>query len=115
MKSFFSALFLTVSISIGFAFTEFSTLTCTAPQNVATTLNSGGDISFDWDDCTGSCTEYKVKYVRQGDQYTSSEYTTSVSSFSFTGLTTGTYDFYFYTVCGTQVSPFITIEENILN
>ena len=85
------------------------------PQNVAATSISGGDISFDWDDCTGGCTGYKVKYVWQEDLYASPEFTTSNSSYSFSGLPTGTYDFYFSTVCEGTVSSFIGIEEQIVN
>lgn len=115
MKKLFSALLLTVSITIGFSFTPNYLTTCTAPQNVAITSINGGDISFDWDNCTGGCTEYKVKFYRYEDSYSSGTYLTSNSAFSFSNLPDGTYDFYFATVCDGQASSFIIIEETISN
>jgi hypothetical protein len=115
MKKLFSALLLSVSITIGFSFTPIYFTTCTAPQNVAVTSLNGGNISFDWDDCMGGCTQYLLKYYRQEDSYSSGNHLTSSSTFSFSNLPDGTYDFYFATVCDGQISPFIIVEENISN
>ncbi len=115
MKNYFSALVLFVSLIIGQAFTTTAPLVCNTPQNVSTTSIDQGDISFDWDDCSGGCTEYKLKYYREEDSFGSEEYTASNSSFSFINLPTGSYKFYFATDCSGQISSFIIIEENIVN
>ncbi len=113
MKNYFSAIVLFATLFIGQAFTSPEKVVCNTPQNASTVSINQGDISFDWDDCLGGCTEFKVKYFRENDSYWSSEFNTSISSYSFTGLPSGTYNFYFATVCGGQASSFIIIEETI--
>ena len=83
--------------------------TCDAPTNVTVTAKFSSSISFDWDGPDGST--YEVYYVRQSDGYTSPVYSTSSSDYAYSGLSAGTYDFYFRTDCGTEMSEIIGIEE----
>ena len=80
------------------------------PPNVALTNQFTGAASFDWDDC-GCGGEYHVFYRTNGQ--TSPEYVTGNSEITISGLTTGTYQFYFYTVCGGESSSII-VEEVIM-
>ena len=57
---------------------------------------------------------YVVFYVRQDDNYTSSQTTTSNTSITYSGLPSGKYNFYIATVCGSTLSDFIVIEDLIL-
>ncbi|MEO1258841.1 MAG: fibronectin type III domain-containing protein [Bacteroidota bacterium] len=114
MKSFF-IFFLSFCFTVILAEPVNLLIECSAPQNVAATSINAGNISFDWDDCSGGCTEYKVKYHREEDSYSSSEFTTSSSAFSFSNLPDGTYDFYFSTVCGGDASSLIIIEEIVID
>ena len=114
MKSFF-IVFLSFCFTILFAKPADFFKVCASPQNVAVTSLNVGNVSFDWDDCSGGCTEYKVNYTRREDSYTSSDFITANSAISFSSLTDGTYDFYFYTVCGSQTSSFIVVEEIIMD
>ena len=115
MKRLFSCIIFTLTFIIGYSFHSQLSLECTAPQNVNTASILGGNISFDWDNCTGSCTEYAIYYVREEGSYYSPEFTTSSSDISFSNLEDGTYDFYFVTVCGSERSAAIVIEEFISN
>ena len=112
-KTIFLILF-AFALTFSFANETEDEVTCNPPANVTTVAQSAGSVSFDWDDCTGGCTEYKVWYVRQDDGYTSNKVTTSASDISFSGLADGTYDFYFATVCAGGVSSIIGVEELIL-
>lgn len=85
--------------------------TCPSP-NVSVTQQSGG-FSFSWD-AVGGASGYKVWYRRHEDNYTSSPVSTGSTSISFTTLPAGTYDFYFQTVCGTDSSPYIVVDDLII-
>ena len=107
---FFFALF----IPVFFAFTtpqnEGMSGGCPPPANVTLIAQSSGAAVFDWDDC--SCGgNYHVYFSRNG--HPGSEYLTSVSGINFSGLATGTYQFYFYTECGGETSSII-VEEIII-
>ena len=83
-----------------------ATLTCLPPE-VSVTNHSSGSASFAWDTVDGAI-EYKIYYTRQEDVYTSSPVMTGGTSFTFSNLPAGTYDFYFYTVCeGGSSSGFV--------
>ena len=86
-------------------------MTCPAPSNLAhsTAPNS---VSFDWDDCGCGETEYQVYYVKNGS--TSQTYATTNSDIAFANLESGSYEFYFYTVCGEAVSNIIMEDVIIL-
>lgn len=71
-------------------------VSCPAP-NVSITSQSSGSISFAWDAVSGA-TGYKVWYIRNGADG-SQEYGTSNTTFNFSNLPSGSYDFYFETVC----------------
>lgn len=83
---------------------------CPPPANVTETGKTSSSISFDWDDVAGST--FLVYYTR--DDYTSSVFTASVSNFTFSGLPAGTYDFYFQTDCGAEMSEIIGITDVIV-
>lgn len=85
---------------------------CPAPQ-VSVTGLSTGSASFSWN-VVNEASEYVVFYVRQADQYTSQQTYTPNTSITFSGLPTGVYDFYFATVCGSEVSSYIIIEDLII-
>ena len=107
---FFLALFL--PFTFGFSMPEVENLTtCSDPANVSVVSKTSSSISFDWDDCGCGQTEYRVYYV-QGE-YVSPESSTTSSSFTYTGLSAGTYSFYFYTVCGAEVSGFVVLEDTL--
>ena len=90
-----------------------TTTSCPAPANVSKVFSASSSISYDWDDCTGGCLRYEVRYVRLADGYTSSWYSTSVSNFTFSGLASGDYQFLFKTVCIGGASEALIIEDII--
>ena len=107
-----SILFLSFSFSFFMIFSNLQAATwtsCLQPQNVQKTAQTTSTVSFDWDDCECIPTEYRVYYVVNGNA--SQEFAVTSSDFTFTGLSAGTYDFYFYTVCGTQQSAAIIITD----
>ena len=80
---------------------------CRAPLHPTLTSQYGGSATFEWDDC--SCGgNYHVYYTKNGQ--TSAEYVTGNAEITVNGLTTGTYQFHFYTECGTEVSSIIVVE-----
>lgn len=87
--------------------------TCPAPENVSITAKTSGSISFDWDAVGGG--SYLVYYVRQDDDYISPTYSTTNSEYSFSGLSAGTYDFFFVTDCGSELSGGVGIEDIPIN
>lgn len=115
MKNVFFIFALLVSFFIGAAFVAVPVDNCPSPQNVSVISKIGGNIHFDWEDCSGGCDGYVVKYVRQEDGFASSLLNTDVSSCAFNNLITGTYNFYFAVQCGGQVSSFIIVQETIIN
>ncbi len=86
-----------------------ATVTCLPPEANVTNHGSGS-ASFAWDAVDGA-TEYKIYYTRQEDVYTSSPVTTGGTSFTFSNLPAGTYDFYFCTVCGGGSSSNFVIDD----
>src|SRR5690606_38217555 len=98
-----------LSCSFGFSNPNSTALaSCPAPTNLTKTFQSTSSVGFDWDDCGCSPTEYRAYFVRGGQA--SPEYSTTDSNITFSGLSAGTYQFHFYTVCGGVVSSII-IEE----
>ncbi len=85
---------------------------CPEPQ-VNVTSQSGGSASFAWNAVNGA-PEYVVFCIKQGDNYPSREVYTYNISITLSGLPSGTYDFYFATVCGTEFSEFIIVEDLVL-
>ncbi len=73
--------------------------TCGTPTNVHKTGSTLTTATFAWDAVSGA-SGYKVKYVRQSDNYASPEWTTSSLTYTFTNLTAGRYYFYFAADCG---------------
>ncbi len=110
-----SFLLLFFPLMFAFSYPENPDTSCSAPTNVQVTAKSSGSVTFDWDDYDGNPNGYKVKYLRQSDGYTSPEYFTGTSDFTFSSLPAGRYTFYFKTDCGGEVSGIIIIEDLIIN
>lgn len=81
---------------------------CPALTNLSLVAQTDSSVSFDWDDCGCDLTEYRAYFVRGGQS--STEYPTTSSNITFSGLSAGTYQFCFYTVCGGVVSSIIVDE-----
>lgn len=88
-------------------------VTCPAP-NVSITEQTLTSIHFAWDQVSGGAV-YKVWYVRQEDNYTSSQISTCSGSISFTNLPAGTYDFHFVTVCTGETSTNYVVEDILMD
>ena len=72
----------------------------TCPEPVPTVANqSSSSVDFDWSSILGA-DGYEVRYVRESDGYTSNWSYTAATSISYTGLSAGTYEFQFRSVCG---------------
>ena len=101
-----------------FAFTTMdkveTLVTCDDPENVAETAHTVTDISFSWDTCNCDETSYKVYYWKKGEASPGPDNFTTNTSYPFTGLSTGTYNFYFQTICGSETSGFVIIEDIIM-
>ena len=119
MKTLFFLFVFLLSTTIGFSTPDQSArrvkpeqaLNCPLTTNVAITSQTSNSISFDWDDCGVSFTEYRVYYVKDGQK--SREYATQDSEFFISGLSAGTYQFHFYTIYGISSSAII-IEDVIM-
>jgi len=105
-------LVLLIPILSGFTNPALVKLTCPGPQ-VSVTGHSTGSASFSWNAVSGA-SEYVVFYIRQSDHYTSAQIHTHNTSISYSGLPAGTYNFYFATVCGSELSEIIIIEDLVV-
>lgn len=101
---------LTLSFSFANSISDF--IACDQPVNLVKTGNASGSIAFSWSGMD-TCDGYEVQYERLSDGYTSAWQYTSNSAFTFSGLASGTYKFRFRSVCGSQVSSFIVVEDQI--
>ncbi len=106
------ALVLLIPIVSGFTNLPAVETNCPGPQAFVTSQSTGA-ASFSWN-AVSEASEYVVYFVRQGDNYTSSQIYTSNTSISFSGLPSGTYNFYFATVCGNGSSGIIIIEDLVM-
>lgn len=106
------ALVLLIPIVSGFTNPPAIETNCPGPQAFVTS-QSTGSASFSWSAISGA-SGYVVYFVRQGDNYTSQQINTSNTSISFSGLPSGTYTFYFATVCGNGPSGIIIIEDLVM-
>ncbi len=100
----FSGLLCIVAILLGSATSGFTASakpgtpsSCSSPT-VAVTGQTANSVSFSWGAVSGA-TGYKVWYVRLNDNTTSEQFSTGNTHFSFSGLASGTYNFYFVTEC----------------
>ncbi|MCB0522472.1 MAG: fibronectin type III domain-containing protein [Lewinellaceae bacterium] len=109
-----SLFFFVLAITTCLAFTNAANAQldgCPAPANLTVTAQDDGSVSFDWDDCGCSSPVYRVYYENNG--FSGPVYSTGSSSITVSGLSAGTYRFYFYTVCGEGMSSII-IEDIII-
>ncbi|MEO1260631.1 MAG: hypothetical protein AAFZ15_17675 [Bacteroidota bacterium] len=84
--------------------------TCTEPAPQLNQPNSN-TVTFNWQAVLGA-SGYEVKYA--SGSYKSPVYFTTGTSITFSELSSGTYNFYFRTVCGKQTSDWIITEDLIL-
>lgn len=103
-----------ISMLLMFSVPDSTENTCPTPSNVQVYEADPGLI-FDWDDCNCSYTTYKIKYYRQADNHMSPDYSTGNSNYTFSSLPNGIYDIYIWTVCGSEVSDAIIIEDLVNN
>ena len=98
---------LLLSGATGFTSTpDFRPLSCII-ENLQRTGPSQGAVYYSWSAVSGAST-YKVYYVRLSDGYTIPTYTISATSIDFSGLSAGSYKYYFAPVCGSEPLEFIT-------
>jgi hypothetical protein len=86
--------------------------TCPTVSNLQTTVRTASSLAFTWDG-SGSGAQYKVWYVRHADSHFSGYFYPSGASYHFTGLSAGSYTFYFQTLCGEETSEYIGVEDTI--
>jgi len=109
MINFLISMFLVLPVSSGLE------TTCPSPTNVHVVSKNGGTITFDWNDCGCVLNDYKVKFTRISDSYTSPEYSAGTSDYTYSSLPSGSYVFYFWTECESESSEAIVIEDVIEN
>lgn len=114
MKKFLFLLLLALATTSGLTSFKELDMTCIAPSRIEITSHTSTSISFAWTGCT-NCTsaQYIVWYSKNGEDYTSSQHSTSSTNYTFNNLPAGTYKFYFQTDCGDSVSDVIGTEDII--
>lgn len=105
-------LVLLIPIVSGSAYPSVIESTCPGPQ-VSVTSQSTGSVSFSWNAESGA-SEYVVFYIRQDDNHTSQQIYTGNTSITYSGLPSGTYNFYFARICGSELSEIIIIDDLVI-
>lgn len=83
------------------------------PPIPSITSQGSGSISFAWDAVEGAIS-YRVSYYRKESSYSSSVTNTGSTNITYSGLSAGTYNFYFKSVfSGAQSSDYI-IEDVVI-
>jgi hypothetical protein len=103
---------LLVQAATGFTAQPDNDCDCAAPT-VTKSGQSSGAVSFSWGAVAGA-SGYKAWYVRKENNFTSQVVTTGGTAVGFTNLSPGTYQFYFSTVCGGEVSQIIITDDLIM-
>lgn len=80
-----------------------TTCSCSSVYDMSLIGRTYTSASFDWD-VAGSPDNFKVWYYRSEDNYTSAPVITSNPYYTFSSLTSGTYDFYVVAICGQEYS-----------
>ena len=86
---------------------------CSEPSGIAVTGKTSSAVSFAWFS-VGGATSYQVYWVRLSDNTSSSVMTTSASAITVSGLSPGTYRFYFATVCAEGTSDYVVPDEVVI-
>ncbi|MBI1226944.1 MAG: hypothetical protein GC192_17060 [Bacteroidetes bacterium] len=107
MRKHLLVLILAFGSVIGFGSFAPDETTPPVPTNLHVVTKTSNSILFDWDDCGCSSSSYTVKYVRISDGYTSPEFDTGNSQFTFGNLQPSEYMFYFRVNCNGSSSGFI--------
>ncbi|MBK8706382.1 MAG: fibronectin type III domain-containing protein [Saprospiraceae bacterium] len=92
---------------------HYTCLYLPSPYDLGLAMPSSNHASFSWDSNEQGAS-YKVWYYREGDNYTSTERTTSNLYIDYTNLPAGTYTFYFVTICGGGTSQSIVYDDIIV-
>jgi Fibronectin type III domain len=100
---FFLTLFL--PLMFGFSESQMVCMDCPAPTNLQLISQTSSSVTFSWTG-NGSAAEYRIRYTRQEDNYTSSDYFTTNSCYTFDGLAKGHYRVYVAKYCGALVSSY---------
>lgn len=103
---------LSVPVTIGVNATATGPLTYQAPS-VTKTWQSNGSVSFAWG-AVSEATGYEYWYVRRQNQYTSPVMSTGNTDITVSGLSSGTYKFYFRSVFEDGVSDYVIIDDLII-
>ena len=113
-KVLISLLFMLLHATDDFSSENSVTATSTCPEvsNLHKTFETSNSFACAWNAANGA-TEYKLWYSRQEDNFTSGYFYTTNVAYTFTGLTTGRYTFYVATVCGTETSGWVVVEDDI--
>lgn len=96
----------------GMATAPISNCSCPAPT-VTIVSHTSGAISFSWD-FIDAATAYEVWYTRSEDSFISQKTNTTNNSIGFSNLPSGTYVFYFTSVCGGETSAIIIADDLIM-
>lgn len=113
MKNYFHSLVFILVVFFGFS--SFTNTEAPAPiiGNLHVVSQSSNSVTFDWDDCDCAPKIYTVKYVRVSDGYTSPEFQTANSNYTFGNLSSGTYQFFFKVDCNGGSSGFIGEDDQV--
>ena len=88
---------------------------CPTPEHVVLTGKTSSSVSLTWDGVDGA-TGYALKFVRHSDDFESSTKIIGGTSYTFSGLQEGVYDFYIVTRCGGGVgSEAFVLTEDVVN
>lgn len=103
---------LLVPVMIGVQATTTRPLNYEAPS-VSQTGQTSSSASFDWN-AVSEAIGYEVWYVRRQNNYTSPVMGTGDTDITVSGLTWGTYKFYFRAVFENGVSDYVIIDDLII-
>ena len=85
---------------------------CPTPANFATIDKSSNSITLGWGSADGAA-QYKLNYAIPGTAWVSADFYTQNTSYTFTGLAPGSYEFRICTVCNDgSISEYIITNED---
>ncbi len=113
MKKYFNSLVFIFLVSFGFSSFKNAETTNPGLPNLHIVSQTASGVTYDWDDCGCASKIYTTKYVRVSDGYTSPEFQTSNSNFTFGNLPSGTYQFFFKVDCNGGSSGFIGADDQL--
>ena len=87
-------------------------LTCPTISSLQKDAQTGTSVTYVWTHAYSGA-QYRVWYVRQEDNAFGGYFYTYNNVYEFSGLSAGHYTFYIQTVCGSETSAWIGIEDVI--